>query len=43
MPDLISPEQRHKNMSVIQAKGHSMEPLIHDGDLCLFEFYRTSA
>lgn len=30
-------------MSVIQAKGHSMEPLIHDGDLCLFEFYGTDS
>lgn len=26
-------------MFVIQAVGHSMEPKIHDGDYCVFEWY----
>ena len=29
----------NKNMFVIKAVGHSMEPKIHDGDLCVFEWY----
>ena len=24
----------------VYAKGHSMEPKIHDGDICVFEWYR---
>ena len=26
----------NRNMFVVRASGHSMEPLIHDGDLCVF-------
>lgn len=29
----------NKNMFVIQAVGHSMEPRINDGDYCVFEWY----
>ena len=27
----------NRNMFVVRASGHSMEPLIHDGDLCVFK------
>ena len=26
----------NRNMFIVQAKGHSMEPVIHDGDYCVF-------
>lgn len=26
----------NRNMFIVQAVGHSMEPLIHDGDYCVF-------
>ncbi|MFR8553974.1 MAG: S24 family peptidase [Bacteroides cellulosilyticus] len=26
----------NRNMYVVQAVGHSMEPTIHDGDYCVF-------
>ena len=29
-----------EDMFVVHAKGHSMEPRIHDGDLCVFRFYQ---
>lgn len=29
----------NKNMFVVQAVGHSMEPKINDGDYCVFEWY----
>jgi len=28
---------------VVHASGHSMEPKIHDGDLCVFEWYRAGS
>lgn len=31
----------NKNMFVIQAVGHSMEPRINDGDYCVFEWYTS--
>lgn len=29
-----------EDLFVVHAKGHSMEPRIHDGDLCVFRFYQ---